>query len=99
MSLKLSFPRWAKISLAVIIVLLAVFIPLASAFPDGLERVAETLGVVESEPVWHAPIPDYFLNIGGEWLGTLIPGLIGVAVTAATIICISLIYVKVKKHS
>ncbi len=99
MVLKVSFPRWAKISLAVIILLLAVFIPLASAFPDGLERVAETLGVVESEPVWHAPIPDYFINIGGDWLGTFTAGLIGVALTAAVIIGVSILYLKFKKHS
>ncbi|WEU40248.1 MAG: PDGLE domain-containing protein [Candidatus Odinarchaeum yellowstonii] len=99
MGLKLSFPRWAKISLAAIVILLAVFIPLASAFPDGLEKVAEELGVVEGEPIWNAPIPDYFINIGGDWAGTLIAGLIGVAITAALTIAVSILYVKFKKHS
>ena len=98
MSLKINFPRWAKISLAAIIILLAVFIPLASAFPDGLERVAEALGVAEGEPVWNAPIPDYFIDLGGEWLGTLIPGLIGVALVIVITVSVSLIYVKFRKQ-
>ncbi|MEM2109142.1 MAG: PDGLE domain-containing protein [Candidatus Odinarchaeota archaeon] len=98
MGLNIIFPRWAKITLIGIIILLAVFIPLASVFPDGLERVAETLGVSEGEPLWTAPIPDYFINLGGEWLGTLIPGLIGITLVTVVTVGVSLIYLKYKKR-
>lgn len=91
------FPRWAKISLISIAILLAVFIPLASAFPDGLEKVAESLGVGETEPFWSAPIPDYFIGIGGDWLGTLAAGLIGVVLVAIVSGAVALVYVKLKK--
>lgn len=61
-----------------IIVGLAVLTPFASTHPDGLERVAEALGIRESESVWSGLMPDYtFLRVENPYLTKLISGLIG----------------------
>jgi ABC-type sulfate transport system permease component len=70
-----------KISLAVfsILVFLVVFIPLASTNPDGLEKVAISLGAHESENFWSGILPDYSVSgVGNGYLSTLIAGVIGV---------------------
>ena len=57
---------------------LAMFIPLASKYPDGLEKVAESLGVEQPEPLWGGLMPDYTIHgIENPYLATLISGLIG----------------------
>lgn len=64
----------------VIASLLAVFSPLASAHPDGLEWVAEQKGFLETAraPLYNI-IPDYvFPGISNEALATIIAGLLGV---------------------
>lgn len=66
---------------AVILILfgLAVLIPFASTFPDGLETVAEHFEVEEPEPVWTGLMPDYALPlIGNPYVATLASGVIGV---------------------
>ncbi|MFQ6065379.1 MAG: PDGLE domain-containing protein [Candidatus Bathyarchaeia archaeon] len=66
---------------AVILILfgLALLIPFASTFPDGLETVAEHFGVEEPEPVWVGLMPDYALPwIGNVYVATLASGVIGV---------------------
>lgn len=63
----------------VIAILLAVFSPLASAHPDGLEWVAEQKGFLESaqEPLYNI-IPDYvFPGISNEALATIVAGIAG----------------------
>jgi cobalt/nickel transport system permease protein len=64
---------------ALVVVLLS---PLASADPDGLERVAEDLGFLErGQPAPYEVIPDYTLPFLGETpLSTILAGIIGVAV-------------------
>jgi cobalt/nickel transport system permease protein len=60
--------------------LLAVFSPLASAHPDGLEWVAEQKGFLETAraPLYKI-IPDYvFPGISNEALATILAGLLGV---------------------
>jgi hypothetical protein len=56
--------------------------PLASAWPDGLERVAEDRGF--SEDAQDAPyevIPDYVLpGIGNEAVATILAGIVGTLV-------------------
>jgi ABC-type Fe3+ transport system permease subunit len=65
-------------ALIILIAVLAVFIPLASSFPDGLEKVAESLGVEEPEAVWSGLMPDYaFPLIADSYLTKLISGFIG----------------------
>ena len=62
--------------------LLAIFLsPFASPWPDGLERVAEDKGFIdsaESQPAISGPIPDYaWPGIKNERLATSIAGLVG----------------------
>lgn len=62
-----------------IALLLAIFSPLASAFPDGLEWVAEQQGFIETamDPFYEI-IPDYaFPGISNEALATILAGIIG----------------------
>jgi cobalt/nickel transport system permease protein len=73
----------ALISLAVVLLS-----PLASANPDGLERVAGTLGFLSKGA--SAPfqlIPNYTLSfLGNTPLSTILAGLIGLAVVGAIIV-------------
>lgn len=65
---------------AIILMLLglALFVPLASTFPDGLETVAETLGIEEHEPMWQGLMPDYTVpHISNAYASTLLSGLAG----------------------
>ena len=62
--------------------ILAFFIsPLASSFPDGLERVAEDKGFLEKgeeKSVFTSPIPDYaWPGIDNEGLATSLAGIFG----------------------
>lgn len=72
----------AGVLLALAVVLVA---PYASASPDGLERVAEDVGFIETAVA--APyqvLPDYTIPfIGSESLSTLAAGAVGVLVVAA----------------
>lgn len=57
---------------------LALFVPLASTFPDGLETVAETLGIEEHEPLWQGLMPDYTLpSISNAYASAFLSGLAG----------------------
>ncbi len=62
-----------------IALLLAVFSPLASAYPDGLEWVAEEHGFIETarDPLYEI-IPDYvFPGVSNEALATILAGVVG----------------------
>jgi cobalt/nickel transport system permease protein len=62
-----------------IALLLAVFSPLASAYPDGLEWVAEEHGFIETAqgPLYEI-IPNYvFPGVSNEALATILAGIIG----------------------
>jgi cobalt/nickel transport system permease protein len=66
----------------VIAAILAVFSPLASAHPDGLEWVAEQKGFLETAraPLFNI-IPDYvFPGITNETFATIVAGIIGVII-------------------
>ncbi|MFN3763376.1 MAG: energy-coupling factor ABC transporter permease [Anaerolineae bacterium] len=70
--------RWVWGGLAIALVL-ALLSPLASSYPDGLERVAENLGFMEraQEPLYEL-IPDYaFPGISNEALATIVAGIVG----------------------
>lgn len=63
----------------VLALLLAILSPLASAYPDGLEWVAEQKGFLDAaqEPLYEI-IPDYvFPGIPNEALATIIAGIVG----------------------
>lgn len=61
--------------------------PFASAFPDGLESVADKFGILPLElPTFVSPIPDYsFPYVQNEFFSTAIAGLIGVVLTFFTV--------------
>lgn len=66
-----------KVIVAIIIGLVALT-PFASTDPDGLERVAESLGIGEPQPIWSGLMPDYTLHLAeNPYLTKLISGLVG----------------------
>ncbi len=66
------------IAIGLIAVFLAVFVPFASRSPDGLERVAATLGIEEHAPVWKGLMSDYSVaTIGNSYFSTLTAGIFG----------------------
>jgi len=68
----------AKVLLAVIVGL-AILLPFASAYPDGLETVAQKAGVEEPEGLWRGLMPDYSLPaIENPYFSTLASGLAGI---------------------
>jgi len=68
-----------------IALVLAVLSPLASAYPDGLERVAEDLGFLsKGQGPLYTVIPDYtFPGIHDERLATIVAGVLGVVLIAS----------------
>jgi cobalt/nickel transport protein len=61
-----------------LIVFLAVFIPFASSSPDGLQKVATSLGIEEPEPIWQGLMGDYSVNVLGDtYVSTLAAGVLG----------------------
>jgi len=58
---------------------LALLSPLASSFPDGLERVAEVKGFIETaQGAVFEVIPDYVMpGVGSEARATIFAGLLG----------------------
>ena len=71
-------------SVILILIGLAVLIPLASTFPDGLEKVSEHLKIEDPEPVWTGFMPDYALpGIENPYMATLLSGFIGVILVLA----------------
>lgn len=73
------------VGLAVSLVLAAVVSLFASASPDGLEHVAETLGFADAaadSAVADSPLADYgTAGVGNEWLSTAIASVVGLLVT------------------
>jgi cobalt/nickel transport protein len=66
-------------ALILILVCLAVLIPFASTDPDGSEKVAETLGVEETESPSAGLMPDYTVPaVENAYNSTLAAGVIGV---------------------
>ncbi len=65
-------------ALILMLVGFAVLLPFASTYPDGLETVAETLGVEENEPLWGGFMPDYTLPaVEHPYMSALLAGLFG----------------------
>lgn len=70
---------WAGVLISLFVVLLS---PFASANPDGLERVAEDLGFLNTaQPAPFEALPDYTVPFLGETsLSTIVAGVVGVIV-------------------
>jgi hypothetical protein len=65
-------------AIAGIMFFLAVFIPLASSSPDGLERVVENFGIQEATPIWNGIMSDYTIAaIANPYISTLLAGILG----------------------
>jgi cobalt/nickel transport protein len=68
-------------AIGLIAIFLAVFVPFASRSPDGLERVAATLGIEEQAPIWKGLMSDYSVAIiDNPYISTLIAGIFGTLV-------------------
>lgn len=66
-------------ALILILACLAVLIPFVSNCPDGLEKVAESLGIEENAPIWTGLMPDYTLpTIDDPYVSTLLAGTFGI---------------------
>lgn len=77
----------------ILISLLVVFLsPLASADPDGLERVAEDMGFLQfGQAAPYAILPDYTIPfLGGTALSTIVAGVVGALVLLGLMIVIGL---------
>ena len=62
----------------VILIFLAIFIPLASSSPDGLEQVIANFGGTENEPFWKGIMSDYTIAaIANPDVSTLLAGVFG----------------------
>jgi len=68
----------AKVLFAMIVGL-GILLPFASAYPDGLETVAQNAGIEEPEELWHGLMPDYSLPaIENPYFSTLASGIAGI---------------------
>ena len=68
----------AKTLLATIVGL-AILLPCASAYPDGLETVVQNAGIKEPEGLWHGLMHDYSISaIENPYFSTLASGLAGI---------------------
>jgi cobalt/nickel transport system permease protein len=77
---------WVFAGLAIAL-LVAVLSPLASADPDGLERVAIDLGFIEQgQPAPYEILPDYTVPFLGETpVSTILAGILGMLVVAGLV--------------
>jgi cobalt/nickel transport system permease protein len=88
--------RWWWIAgLAIAALVVIVFAPLASADPDGLERVAEDQGfLAAARDALYSILPDYVVpGIEGN-LSTILAGLIGVAIVFGVMVLLGRILVR-----
>ena len=72
------------VAIILLVVFLAVFIPFASSSPDGLEKVAQSLGVKELEPLWKGFMFDYSVEVfENPYVSTLLAGVFGTLMVLA----------------
>jgi hypothetical protein len=77
--------RWWLVGLAVAALVVIVLAPLASSAPDGLERVAEDHGFIETaQAAAYELLPDYTLRgVSDGAVSTILAGLVGVVLVFA----------------
>jgi cobalt/nickel transport system permease protein len=73
--------RWWLGGLAIAALIVVVLVPLASADPDGLERVAADEGFIgRARDAFYDIVPDYSVpGVGGQ-ASTILAGLLGIGV-------------------
>lgn len=82
-------------ALILILICLAILIPFASDFPDGLEKVAESFNVEEHEPLWKGLMPDYALPaIDNPYVSTFLAGFLGVLLVLGVAFVLGLVVAK-----
>ncbi len=85
-------------ALILILVCLALLIPFASSNPDGLEKVAETLGINETKSEAAGLMPDYTVpTIENSYLSTLAAGVLGVFLVLGAALVLGMMITKPKK--
>jgi len=83
----------------VIIIFLAILIPLASVNPDGLEKVAQTLGVEEGTPFWAGLMSGYSVGIiSNPYISTFIAGVAGVLLVLLFSLLLGKVLTKKSNH-
>ncbi len=84
-------PAVAKVFLAAALLLAVLGVAVASAMPDGLERVAEELGLAHRARIlWETPLTDYEARfLSGGWARQAAAALAGVGITAAVLVAIA----------
>ena len=71
-------------AIALLVVFLAVFIPFTSSSSDGLEKVAQSLGIQEREPLWRGFLFDYSVEaFENPYVSTLLAGVFGTLMVLA----------------
>jgi cobalt/nickel transport system permease protein len=82
--------RWAIVGLALALAV-TLLAPLASPHPDGLERVAEDAGFIETaRDAPYEIIPDYVLpGISNEALATIAAGIVGTLIVAGVALVVA----------
>ncbi|HHS98518.1 MAG TPA: cobalamin biosynthesis protein CbiM [Chloroflexi bacterium] len=85
--------RWTLVGLAVALAL-TLLSPLASPYPDGLERVAENLGFIEAaQEAPYTVIPDYtFPGLSNEALATIAAGVVGTIIVFGLAVGLASLY-------
>jgi len=87
---------WMLAAAALVALLLA---PVASSWPDGLERVAEDHGFIDrAVTLIQAPIPDYVLPGMSGGPATALAGVLGVAVTFAVVWGLTRLALRTTRH-
>ena len=86
-------------ALTLILICLAILIPFVSSNPDGLEKVAETLGIEETESTYAGLLPEYKLSIiENSYISTLVAGILGFFLVLGVTIVLGIIIKKPKKQ-
>ena len=69
------------IALVLVVGFLALFIPFASSDPDGLQRVASSMGISDGGGFWRGLIGDYAVGFFKDsYVSSLVAGVLGVLV-------------------
>jgi ABC-type Fe3+ transport system permease subunit len=82
-------------TIVLLVVFLAVFIPFASSNPDGLGKMAQSMGVQESEPFWKGLMSNYSVEAFKDpYLSSLLAGVLGVLLVLAASLALGFVIAK-----
>jgi len=86
-------------ALILILVCLVVLLPFASNAPDGLEKVVETFGIEEHQPIWKGLMSDYNLpTIDNPYVSRVLAGTFGVLLVLGVAFMVGMAVTKPKKQ-